>query len=115
LWGHLTGRTPHPSVSVHPDEPTTGADGAPPSYEAQVAHTEASEQYMFDLSDYEDWEADEAHAAQILLCSMKVEFAMNLTSLPSTREMWECATELYQPKSHALYISVLELASSIRQ
>jgi hypothetical protein len=51
LWGHLIGRTPHPFVSVHPDEPTTGADGAPPSDEPHVAYTEASEQYMFDLSD----------------------------------------------------------------
>jgi hypothetical protein len=70
---------------------------------------------MFDLSDYEDWAADEARAAQIFLGSMKVEFAMDLTSLPSTREMWERAVELYQSKSHALYISILELASSIRQ
>jgi hypothetical protein len=70
---------------------------------------------MFDLSDYEDWAADEACAAQILLGSMKVEFAMDLASLPSTREMLERATKLYQSKSHALYISILELASSIRQ
>jgi hypothetical protein len=80
-----------------------------------VAYIEASEQYMFDLSDYEDWAADEARAAQIFLGSMKVEFAMDLTSLPSTREMWERAVELYQSKSHSLYISILELASSIRQ
>jgi hypothetical protein len=91
------------------------ADGAPPFDEAQADYTAASEQYMFDLSDYEDWAADEARAAHILLGSMKVEFAMDLTSLPSSRVMWERATELYQPKSHALYISVLELASSIRQ
>jgi hypothetical protein len=84
LWGHLTGRTPRPFVSVRLDEPTTGADGAPPSDEPQVAYTEASEQYMFDLSDYEDWAANEARATQILLGSMKVEFAMDLTSLPST-------------------------------
>jgi hypothetical protein len=69
---------------------------------------------MFDLSD-EDWVADEARATQILLGSMKVESAMDLASLPSTRVMWERATELYQSKGHALYISVLELASSIRQ
>jgi hypothetical protein len=50
---------------------------------------------MFDLSDYEDWAADEAHAAQILLGNMKVEFAMDLASLPPTRVMWEHATELY--------------------
>jgi hypothetical protein len=68
---------------------------------------------MFHLSDYEDWAADEARAAQILLGSMKVEFAMDLASPPSTREMWERAMELYQSKSHTLYISVLELASSI--
>jgi hypothetical protein len=61
---------------------------------------------MFDLSDYEDWAADEARATLILLGSMKVELAMDLASLPSTRVMWECATELYQSKSHALYISV---------
>jgi hypothetical protein len=115
LWGHLTGRTPCPSIPVHPEEPTTGADGAPPSDEAQVAYTEASEQYMFDLSDYENWATDEARATQILLGSMKVEFAMDLASLPSTREMWARATELYPSKSHTLYISVLELASSIRQ
>jgi hypothetical protein len=70
---------------------------------------------MFDLSDYEDWAADEARATQILLGSMKVEFAMDLASLPSTREMWACAMELYQSKSHALYFSILELASSIQQ
>jgi hypothetical protein len=115
LWGHLTGRTPCPSVLVRPKEPTNGADGAPPSDEAHVAYTEASEQYMFDLSDYEDWAADEARATQILLGSMNVEFAMDIASLPSTREMWARAMELYQSKSHALYISVLELASSIRQ
>jgi hypothetical protein len=115
LWGHLTGRTPHTSIPVRPDEPTTGADGALPSDEAQTTYTEASEQYMFHLSDYEDWAADEARAAQILLGSMKVEFAMDLASPPSTREMWERAMELYQSKSHTLYISVLELASSIRQ
>jgi hypothetical protein len=115
LWGHLTVRTPRPSISVRPEEPTTGADGAPPSDEAQVAYTEASEQYMFDLSDYEDWATDKAHVTQIILGSMKVEFAMDLASLPSTQEMWARVTELYQSMSHALYISVLELASSIRQ
>jgi hypothetical protein len=36
LWGHLTGRTPRPSVPVRPEEPTNGADDAPPSDEAQV-------------------------------------------------------------------------------
>jgi hypothetical protein len=104
LLGHLTGRTPRPSVLVRPEEPTTGADGAPPFDEAQVAYTEAIEQYMFDLSDYEDWAADEARATQILLGSMKVEFAMDLTSLPSTQEMWARATELYQSKSHTLHL-----------
>jgi hypothetical protein len=59
-------------------------DGAPPSDETHVAYTQASEHYMFDLSDYEDWAADEARATQILLGSMKVEFAMDLASLPST-------------------------------
>jgi hypothetical protein len=49
-----------------------------------VAYTEASEHYMFDLSDYEDWAADGACVAQIQLGSMKVEFAMDLASLPST-------------------------------
>jgi hypothetical protein len=98
-----------------PKEPTTEADDASPSDEAQVAYTKASEQYMFDLSDYEDWAADDACATQILLGSMKVEFAMDLASLPSTREMWSRAAELYQSKSHTLYISILELASSIRQ
>jgi hypothetical protein len=101
MWGHLTSRTPRPSVPVCPDEPTTGADGAPPFDEAQVAYTEASEQYIFNLSDYEDWVADE--------------FAMDLASMPSTREMWERVTELYQSTSHTLYISVLEHASSIQQ
>jgi hypothetical protein len=115
LWGYLTSQTPRPSIPVHPEEPTTGADGASPSDEAQVAYTKASEQYMFDLSDYEDWAADDACATQILLGSMKVEFAMDLASLPSTREMWSRAAELYQSKSHTLYISILELASSIRQ
>jgi hypothetical protein len=84
MWGHLTDRTPRPFVSIHPKEPTTEADGAPPSDEAQVAYTEASEQDMFDLSDYEDWATDEARATQILLGSMKAEFTMDLTSLPST-------------------------------
>jgi hypothetical protein len=115
LWGHLTSHTPCPSVLVRPAEPTTRANGAPPSDETHADYTAASEQYMFDLSDYEDWAADEDRAAQILLGSMKVEFAMDLASLPSTRVMWERAIELYQSKSHALYISVFELASSIQQ
>jgi hypothetical protein len=68
---------------------------------------------MFDLSDYEDWAIDEACATQILLSSMKVEFAMDLASLPSTRVIWERAMELYQSKSHTLYIFILELVSSI--
>jgi hypothetical protein len=87
LWGHLTGHTPRPAVLVHPAEPTTGADDALPTDEAQVDYTVASEQLMFDLSYYEDWAADEACAAQILLGSMEVEFAMDLSSLPSTRVM----------------------------
>jgi hypothetical protein len=80
------------------------ADGAPPSDEARANYTMPSEQYMFDLSDYEDWAADEAHSAQIILGSMKAEFAMDLTSLPSTLVMWERATELYQSKSYALHL-----------
>jgi hypothetical protein len=104
LWGHLTGHTPRPAVLIRPAEPTTGADGAPPSDEARANYTMPSEQYMFDLSDYEDWAADEAHSAQIVLGSMKAEFAMDLTSLPSTRVMWERATELYQSKSYALHL-----------
>jgi hypothetical protein len=40
---------------------------------------------MFDLSDYEDWCDAEAHATQILLGSMKIEFVMDLTCLPSTQ------------------------------
>jgi hypothetical protein len=90
LWGHLTGRTPHPSVPVRPEEPTTRADGALPSDDI-----DASEQYIFDLSDYKDWAADETRAAQILLGTMKVEFAMDLASLPSTQETWECSMDLY--------------------
>jgi hypothetical protein len=70
---------------------------------------------MFDLSDYEDWSAEEAWATQILLGSMQVEFAMGLASLPSTQATWEHAVKLHQPTSHALYISTLELASSIQQ
>jgi hypothetical protein len=61
LWGHLTGHTPRPAVPIRP----VGADGAPPSDEARVNYTMPSEQYMFDLSDYEDWAADEARAAQM--------------------------------------------------
>jgi len=70
---------------------------------------------VIDLSDYEDWQAAEARAKSILLTSMKIEFAMDLSTLPSTQAMWERAQELYQSTSHALYISTLELASSIRQ
>jgi hypothetical protein len=115
LWGHLTGHASHPSVPVRPTEPAIRADGAPLSDETEADYTASSEQYMFDLSDYEDWAAAEARATKILLGSMKVDFAMNLASLSSTRVMWDYATKLYQPQSHALYISVLELASSIRQ
>ena len=46
---------------------------------------------------------------------MKVEFTMDIAPLPSTQAMWERAQALYQPSSHALYISTLELASSLRQ
>jgi hypothetical protein len=67
---------------------------------------------MFDLSDYEDWCVAEARATHIL-DSMKIKFAMDLSSLPSTQAMWEHAKSLYQPSSHALDISTLEPASSI--
>ena len=40
---------------------------------------------------------------------------MDIAPLPSTQAMWERAQALYQPSSHALYISTLELASSLRQ
>jgi hypothetical protein len=46
---------------------------------------------MTDLADYDDWLADEAWATQILLGSMKVEFGMDLSSLPSTQAIWERA------------------------
>ena len=69
---------------------------------------------MLDLSNYEDWLAVEICATQILLGSMKIEFAMDLSVLPSTQAMWEHAQDLYQPSSHALYISILELASSLQ-
>jgi hypothetical protein len=45
LWGHLIGHSPGPAVPVRPAEPTTGADGDPPSAESQAAYTVASEQY----------------------------------------------------------------------
>src|SRR6266540_3829390 len=115
LWVHLTGRSPCPSVPVRPAEPPAGVDGAPPFAQAMVDYTRVVEQYMFDLSDYEDWTAAEARATQILLGSMKVEFAMDIAHLPSTQAMWERAQALYQPSSHVLYISTLELTSSLRQ
>ena len=115
LWGHLIGQSPCPPVPIRPAEPLPGADGAAPSAADQQAFKEASEQYVIDLSDYEDWQAAEARAKSILLTSMKIEFAMDLSTLPSTQAMWERVQELYQPSSHALYISTLELASSIRQ
>jgi hypothetical protein len=62
--------SPSPPVSVCVDEPTARADGAPPSDEAQVTYSEASEQYMIDLRDYEDWCDAEARATQIVLGSM---------------------------------------------
>jgi hypothetical protein len=83
--GHLIGSTLCHFIPIHSDEPTTGADGAPSSDEAQTTYTTISEQYMFDLSDYEDWCDAEAHATQILLGSMKIEFVMDLTCLPSTQ------------------------------
>jgi hypothetical protein len=89
MWGHLTGHTPHPSVPICPNEPNTGADGTPSSDEAQADYTAASEQHMFDLSDYEDWVVDKARAAQIVLGSMQVEFAMDLASLHSS-DMGAC-------------------------
>ncbi|KAJ1282358.1 hypothetical protein BS78_03G045700 [Paspalum vaginatum] len=67
------------------------------------------------MGDYEDWRAEEAHAKQILLASMKVEFAMDLTGLLSTQAMWERSQVLYQPRSYSLLTSTLELASSLRQ
>jgi hypothetical protein len=70
---------------------------------------------MVDLADYDTWLADEAQTTQILLGSMKVEFAIDLFALPSTQEMWERAQALYQPSSTTLYISTLELASSLHQ
>jgi hypothetical protein len=70
---------------------------------------------MADLADYDAWLVDEAQATQILLGSMKVEFAMDLSALPTTQAMWERAQALYQPSNTALYISTLKLASSIRQ
>jgi hypothetical protein len=91
LWGHLTGRTPCPPVPVRPVEPTVGEDGAPPSDEVRKGYTEASEQYMLDLADYEDWLATEARTTQILLGSMQIEFAMDLSALPSTQAMCERA------------------------
>src|SRR5438105_15907098 len=75
----------------------------------------AVEQYMSDLSDYEDWTAAEARATQILLGSMKVEFAMDIATLPSTQAMWERAQPPYQPSSHALYNSTLQLTRSLQQ
>ena len=62
LWGHLTGRPPCPHVLVRPEEPIAEVDGAPPSDEIKKAYTEANENYMLDLSDYEDWLAAEARA-----------------------------------------------------
>src|SRR5438105_10086675 len=115
LWDHLTGWSPYPSVPVRPAEPPAVADGAPPSAQAMADYTRAVEQYMSDLSDYEDWTAAEAHATQILLGSMKVEFAMDIASLPSTQAMWERAQALYQPSSHALYNSTLQLTRSLQQ
>jgi hypothetical protein len=85
LWGHHTGHSRRPPVSVRPTKPT-GVDGAPPSDEAQAAYTAASEQYMFDLSDYEDWSVAEAQATQFLLSSMKVKIAMDLTSMHSFKQ-----------------------------
>lgn len=79
------------------------------------AYAQAVEQYMANLADYDDWLADEAWATQILLSSMKVEFSMDISTLPTTQAMLERAQALYQPSSTALYISTMELASSIRQ
>jgi hypothetical protein len=70
---------------------------------------------MADLAVYNAWLADEARATQSILGSMKVEFAMDLSTLPTTQAMWERAQALYQPSSTTLYISTLKLASSTRQ
>ncbi|KAJ1278914.1 hypothetical protein BS78_04G115500 [Paspalum vaginatum] len=115
LWGHLTGSSPCPVVSDRPVDPAFGEDGAPPTAEAMDAYLHAIDQYVAEMGEYEDWRVEEARAKQILLASMKVEFAMDLTGLPSTQAMWERAQVLYQPHSYALLTFILELASSLRQ
>jgi hypothetical protein len=43
------------------------------------------------LSTIDAWLADEAQATQFRLGSIKVEFAMDLSALPTTQAMWEQA------------------------
>jgi hypothetical protein len=80
IWGHLAGMSP--PAPTRPEEPTAGADGVPPSTEVMNAYAQAVEHYMVDLADYDAWLVDEARVTQILLGSMKVEFAMDLSNLP---------------------------------
>jgi hypothetical protein len=54
-----------------------------------VVYAQAVEHYMVDLADYDAWLADKARMTQNVLGSIKVEFVMNLSALPSTQAMWE--------------------------
>jgi hypothetical protein len=98
IWGHLTGLSP-PPVPARPEEPTIGVDGVPSSAQVMEDYAHAVEQYMADLADYNAWLANEARATQIIFGSIKVEFAMDLSTLPTTKAMWEWAQALYQPST----------------
>lgn len=49
-----------------------------------VVYAQAVEHYMVDLADYDAWLADKVRMTQNVLGSIKVEFVMNLSALPST-------------------------------